>query len=319
MEKHHALDNIDLATFKALLADYPAAVPKTLAGLEEQRLVTIPAAVHSRDPLHLTKDELALLMDWKLTHGKFRGQLKKLIQQNEGVTVKSTTIEAFRMPLDTGADVQKAMATLSTLRGVGPATASLLLSVKDEANVPFFSDELYRWALWSDEAGGGWTREIKYSEKAYMELYPRVQELRERLESEGGEMVSALHVENVAYVLGRRALGGETEAKLKARAPAKTPRKRKAKEAEEDDGDEKIEAPIATKKSKSRKLKQTALWPLSVAGRARSARAVQTEYDFPASNSPLRPSLLRDLEAKHNDIRHTTRHFKPDQTPGAGQ
>ncbi|KAK1825530.1 hypothetical protein LTR12_000332 [Friedmanniomyces endolithicus] len=256
MDEQHEFDAIDLATFSALLVDYPSIIPETLATLEEQRLVTIPAAVHSRDPQHLTKDELALLMDWKLAHGKFRPQLKKLVQQNEGVTVKSTTIEAFRMPLDTDANVGKAMSTLSTLRGVGPATASLLLSVKDEAKVPFFSDELYRWALWSHETGGGWKREIKYSEKSYMELYPRVQGLRERLKREGGEMVSALQVERVA-----RSRGGGKEVKVPAKAPAKTPakttRKRKAKETEVDEDAETTEVLGAKRKSKGRKPTKT--------------------------------------------------------------
>ncbi|KAK0335794.1 hypothetical protein LTR02_015637 [Friedmanniomyces endolithicus] len=261
MDEQHEFHAIDLATFSALLVDYPSIISETLATLEEQRLVTIPAAVHSRDPQHLTKDELALLMDWKLAHGKFRPQLRKLIQQNEGVTVKSTTIEAFRMPLDTDADVVKAISTLSTLRGVGPATASLLLSVKDEARVPFFSDELYRWALWSHETGGGWKREIKYSEKSYMELYPRVQGLRERLKREGGETVSALQVECVAYVLARRSRGGGKEAKVLAKAPAKTPaktaRKRKAKETEVDEDAETTEVLGAKRKSKVRKPTKT--------------------------------------------------------------
>ncbi|KAK0256740.1 hypothetical protein LTR29_001495 [Friedmanniomyces endolithicus] len=265
MDEHPGFDAINLATFTALLADYPSVIAETLATLDEQRLVTIPAAVRSRDPQHLTKEELALLMDWKLSHGKFRPQLKKLIQQNEGVTVKSTTIEAFRMPLQTDADVGKAISTLSTLRGVGPATASLLLSVKDEARVPFFSDELYRWALWSNEAGGGWKREIKYSEKSYMELFPRVQELRERLKRENGETVSALQVESVAYVLARRSPSGGKEAKSLARSPAKAPaktpaklkRKRKVEEKEIVEDAETAEVTGAKRKSKARKPTKT--------------------------------------------------------------
>ncbi|KAK0284156.1 hypothetical protein LTR35_005870 [Friedmanniomyces endolithicus] len=261
MDEHHEFDAIDLVKFTALLTEYPSVVPETLVTLEDQRLVTIPAAVRSRDPQHLTKEELALLMDWKLAHGKFRPQLKKLIQQNEGVTVKSTTIEAFRMPLETDADVGKAISTLSTLRGVGPATASLLLSVKDEVRVPFFSDELYRWALWSHEIGGGWKREIKYSEKSYMDLYPRVQRLRERLELEGGETVSALQVENVAYVLARRSRGGGKDVKVPTKAPAKTPaktaQKRKAKETGVDEDAETTEVLGAKRKSKGRKPTKT--------------------------------------------------------------
>ncbi|KAK5676047.1 hypothetical protein LTS10_011336 [Elasticomyces elasticus] len=242
MDAHHHFDTIDLATFRAVLEDYAAAVPESLASLEQQRVVIIPAAVQSRDPQHLTKEELTLLMDWKLAHGKFRAQLQKLIQQNEGVTVKSATIEAYRMPLDSIAEVQKAMSTLSTLRGVGPATASLLLSVKDQANIPFFSDELYCWALWKTGSSGGWSQEIKYSEKSYLELYPRVQELRERLKGDDGEPVSVLEIEKVAYAL--RAKGGAARPRAKAKPKKATTLKRKAETQHQ--ADEKNEAPTTS-------------------------------------------------------------------------
>ncbi|KAK3114984.1 hypothetical protein LTR53_006113 [Teratosphaeriaceae sp. CCFEE 6253] len=228
MAEGTSIAEIDLATFQTLLAEYPRYLPNTssLADLEQQRLNTIPRAVRSRDPQHVTKSELVLLMDWKLAHGKFRFQLKKLIAQNEGVTVKSVTIEAFRMSLSSEKDVKRALSALSTLRGVGPATASLLLSVKDQENIPFFSDQLYQWACWNEAEG--WAQDIKYSDKSYFEMYPRVQALRERLKAESGSQVSALDVERVAYVLGRRAAGVSPGSEGPVEPPGKE-RKRKTK------------------------------------------------------------------------------------------
>jgi hypothetical protein len=90
------------------------------------------------------------------------------------------------------------------LKGIGPATAALLLSTYEPEELPFFSDELFRWAFWKDAPGSRWDRKIKYSLKEYRDLVARVDELRDRLGK------GALEAEKVAYVLGKREtpLGG---------------------------------------------------------------------------------------------------------------
>ena len=87
---------------------------------------------------------------------------------------------------------------LTNLKGIGPATASLLLSVAAPDVVPFFSDELFRWCMW-DESGspGGWQRKIKYNVKEYEMLLEKVGVLIKRLG------VRAVDVERVAWVLGK--------------------------------------------------------------------------------------------------------------------
>jgi len=84
------------------------------------------------------------------------------------------------------------------LKGIGPATAALLLSTSDLEKMPFFSDELFRWALWENKSGAGWDRKIKYSIKEYSELKEKVDGLRERVGK------GAVEAEKVAYVLGKR-------------------------------------------------------------------------------------------------------------------
>lgn len=73
----------------------------------------------------------------------------------------------------------------------------MLLSVYDEENVPFFSDELFRWVCWDEQAG--WKRKIKYDMKEYGMLWEGVERLREKL----GRKVKAVDLEKVAYVCGR--------------------------------------------------------------------------------------------------------------------
>ena len=95
--------------------------------------------------------------------------------------------------------------------------------------------------MWNEPAppqASGWQREIKYTAKDYLQLYPKVQELRTRLSSESGEPVSALDVEKVAYVLGKRA----------ALPPPSEGRSRKRKAAANDGS-----APVKTKAAPAKK------------------------------------------------------------------
>jgi hypothetical protein len=86
------------------------------------------------------------------------------------------------------ADLEAVVASLKCvqgLAGVGPATASLVLSVCEPGDVPFFGDELFRWVTWGESVGGGkdagWKRKIKYDVKEYRVLFEGVRALRERL------------------------------------------------------------------------------------------------------------------------------------------
>lgn len=133
------------------------------------------------------------------SHGKFRPSLKGLVQQNSGESVEQTTSEAF-----SSESWPESLNILVKLKGIGPATAALLLSTYEPEELPFFSDELFRWAFWKDAPGSRWDRKIKYSLKEYRDLVARVDELRDRLGK------GALEAEKVAYVLGKREtpLGG---------------------------------------------------------------------------------------------------------------
>ena len=83
----------------------------------------------------LSLDDLKLVMHWKLQRGKFRPQLKSLIESNSADNVLSITKEAFSRKWPENLNI------LTKLRGVGPATATAILSLVDPS-VPFFSDEV---------------------------------------------------------------------------------------------------------------------------------------------------------------------------------
>ena len=92
--------------------------------------------VFARSPPHLIKPELERIMEWKLKRGKFRPGLLKLVQSNSAEMVESCSSKAFATD-----SVDEAMSHLVELKGVGPATASAILSGCNK-QVPFMADEV---------------------------------------------------------------------------------------------------------------------------------------------------------------------------------
>lgn len=157
----------------------------TLAVLDEWRNVELPAKLKERQEkgnLHITKDELVLIMDWKLAKGKFRPALPKLIMSNDAENVKEVTKAGFDIFLQLDAKdwtllaledykktIRASMKKLCELRGVGPATGSLLLSLLKGITTiapPFFSDESFLYYIQEPLRPG---TPIKYNVKEYVE------------------------------------------------------------------------------------------------------------------------------------------------------
>jgi hypothetical protein len=140
-----------------------------------------------------------------------------LVQSNTPETVEETTKNAYAAlwkGKQSQPDAISALKILVGLKGVGPATASLLLSVLRPAEIPFFSDELFRWCVWDEDVGNGkvgkgWQRKIKYNLKEYEMLLERVNKLRPRLRNGLGTRDTAacsMDVERVAWVLGKEGM-----------------------------------------------------------------------------------------------------------------
>lgn len=80
----------------------------------------------------------------------------------------------------------------SKLSGVGPATASVILSIYDPVNMPFFEDEMFNWAC--VDLGKA---KLKYDKKEYSDLVKRVWDLRRRLKMD----VISVDIEKTSFVL----------------------------------------------------------------------------------------------------------------------
>lgn len=163
----------------------------SLAQLDDWRTQKLPEVVaqrlanSDRNKTWLTKDELVLLVDWKLAKGKFRPTLPKLIKANTEEQVVDATRRGFSI-LCGGPEskidvcwtniedqemyitkIKNAFKEFTKLRGVGPATASLIASLVTKVNAnpapPFFSDESFIYFVPLQKDGS----KIKYTIKEY--------------------------------------------------------------------------------------------------------------------------------------------------------
>jgi hypothetical protein len=114
----------------------------------------------------------------------------KLVSGNEPSVVKDIIRTAVQAYKKNKSNPQAALDILVKLKGIGPATASLLLTVHDPEWVIFFSDEAFYWLC-----GGGEKVPLKYNAKEYVMLREAAGKVQKRLD------VSATDVEKVAYVL----------------------------------------------------------------------------------------------------------------------
>ena len=97
----------------------------------------LPALIAARKPAYVTLAELERATVWKMKRGVWRERNRQLIRGNPSATVKRLSTKAFAaVP-----DPRKPVDILSTLAGVGPATASAVLACFAPAIYPFF-DEL---------------------------------------------------------------------------------------------------------------------------------------------------------------------------------
>ncbi|XP_013786904.1 uncharacterized protein LOC106470874 [Limulus polyphemus] len=111
--------------------------PEELINLDNWYQEQLKKTIHSRKDPHITHEELVQITKWKLIRGKFRPRLVDLVRINTETAVKQTSKKAFRkLP-----NVTSAITALTTLKGVGPATASAILTAAYPEQVAYMADE----------------------------------------------------------------------------------------------------------------------------------------------------------------------------------
>lgn len=182
-----------------------------------------------------------MLMIDNSTHGHSRPMLMGMIKSNAETLVSTCVSSAVKALPSDRTFPQESLDALLPLRGVGPATASLILSVlsRGPGEVPFYSDDVYLWVVdgvvpsvsGSTVSEAGVELKVKYNLKEYEVLFQKTGEVVERLNGDGGR-VSFLDVEKVAYVLKNIDVSG-----FEMDSGEMNEKKRKA---EDEDGEEKV-------------------------------------------------------------------------------
>jgi hypothetical protein len=129
------------AAWKKALARYESVVSRQgvakLGELDRWYRDELPELLRARRPMHLTHAELVRATEWKMARGVWRAPNLVLVRGNDASEVDAVSAQALALvPHPT-----KPIATLATLAGVGPATASSIAAAASPDIYPFF-DEL---------------------------------------------------------------------------------------------------------------------------------------------------------------------------------
>ncbi|KAM0140738.1 hypothetical protein ACHAP3_002416 [Botrytis cinerea] len=194
-------NDITLAEFNQTLARYPDLLNKyakdakegvtPLQELDRFRYVEAPAKF--KDGSHtFSIEDITKLVDWKLRHGAYRPGFLKKVGKNSDELVEAATKDAFDYyktnPTDIGVVINKLK---DPLMGIGPATASLILSVRYPDQVTFFSDECFKWLV----NDGEHKPTPKYNVAEFEKIHAAAKSLTTRLR------VNPLQIEKVAFVI----------------------------------------------------------------------------------------------------------------------
>jgi hypothetical protein len=94
------------------------------------------------DGYYLTKTELSNMMKWKLMRGKFRPSLQQLVDSNPEDFIRLCTNKALNILCNNNSKWKESLKELMLLKGVGIATASIILSIFSPDYCLFMSDEV---------------------------------------------------------------------------------------------------------------------------------------------------------------------------------
>lgn len=211
--------DISQSHFQEALEAYPKHIPPQIASLDSSRYESIPASIsglkaENIEP-YLTNSQVQLLLDWKdaiqnlsrttrvKSYSTIRNDQDEARRRALCENVEKATREAYRCLSSTRAEddaIRNAIEVLRRLKGCDIVEASLILSVHNPAEIPYFSKELrhFWWNSFDDRVHPEWKM---WSVEEYLQIVKFVKMVRERFG------VQASDVEKVAFGLRKRQEG----------------------------------------------------------------------------------------------------------------
>ncbi|TPX59016.1 hypothetical protein SpCBS45565_g07836 [Spizellomyces sp. 'palustris'] len=182
------------SVLRALCTSKEAAKGNKLQELDNWMWNDLHKAIVERGSL--TRDELVKVMEWKLSRGKFRPTLLAQVSSNPSDVVIEASQKGFSLVKESDESILAALKELAKLKGVGPATASALLSAYNPS-IPFMSDEAL--SLYSAK--------LQYTVPAYKNLLAKLRaQAAELNKGEGSDNWTAGKCERAvwAWCIGKR-------------------------------------------------------------------------------------------------------------------
>jgi len=96
----------------------------------------LPGRIEGRDPPRVTREDLIRLTEWKMARGVWRARNLALVMANPAAEVEEVTARAIEAIPNSRVPI----AVLAKLSGVGPATASAVVSAVAPGTYPFFDE-----------------------------------------------------------------------------------------------------------------------------------------------------------------------------------
>jgi hypothetical protein len=124
----------------AALDGYEAVVARqgvaVLPELDRWYRAELPGRIEGRDPPRVTREDLVRLTEWKMARGVWRARNLALVRANPAAEVEEASARAIEAVPDPRAPITG----LAKLSGVGPATASAVVSAVAPGIYPFFDE-----------------------------------------------------------------------------------------------------------------------------------------------------------------------------------
>eukprot|EP00594_Rhizosolenia_setigera_P003380 CAMPEP_0178942258 /NCGR_PEP_ID=MMETSP0789-20121207/1892_1 /TAXON_ID=3005 /ORGANISM="Rhizosolenia setigera, Strain CCMP 1694" /LENGTH=292 /DNA_ID=CAMNT_0020621643 /DNA_START=15 /DNA_END=893 /DNA_ORIENTATION=- len=128
---------------------------------------------------NITKENLLKIIEWKFTKGKPRNALWGRLRSNTDQAVKEASQESFSKVIAVNNDdvedcvISNAIESMCVLNGVGPATASAILSLYSSKNFAFMDDEVIESVLYNKKRA--------YTLKIYLEMNEKCMQIADVL------------------------------------------------------------------------------------------------------------------------------------------